>query len=236
MNTRLTLLALALAFAPACARSINPQTQALTNQLLQETRNARDVGAPASYEPKPWKAGQWVLYRVTQNGKDPQVTRIKVVEQTSDGFWIETEQVDYYNRTLTRVLYSRQPRNYDEAVDAIQKIITRQDDGDPQEQDFTQDNELVRMMKRTMKHVGNGLVAPTDVSSAPREDVTVPAGSFKSTAKFEAALFLGPIEKRFTGWYHPEVPLNGGVKTVTTDGEWTHELLDFGHSGATSSF
>ncbi len=235
MIRRLLLLAAVLAL-PACARSINPKTQALTNELLQQTRQSRQVDAPSSYNPVQWKAGQWALYKVTQNGKDPSIQKIMIVEQSGDGFWLETEQVDYYGRTLTRVLYTKQPQSADEAVDVLQKILTKQDDGDVQVQDFSQNNDLVAMMKRTMKHVANGIVAPTDVSDAPKEDVAVPAGLFKQTAKFEGALHLGPVEKRFTGWYHPAVPLNGGVKTVSADGEFTHELLDFGDTGATSNF
>lgn len=232
---KLLLLAALLAL-PACSRSINPKTQALTNELLQQTRQTREIAAPQSWDPVPWKAGQWALYKVTQDGKEPSISRIMIVEQTGDGFWLETEQLDYYGRTLTRTLYARQPQNAEEAIDAVQKILTRQDDGEVQEQDFSQNNQFVAMMKRSMKHVSNGIVAPTDVSNAPKEDAEVPAGIFRSAARFEGSFHFGPVEKRFTGWYHPAVPLNGGVKTVSADGEFTHELLDYGDTGATSNF
>ena len=38
-----------------------------------------------------------------------------------------------------------------------------------------------------------------------------------------------------TSWFHPRVPVNGGVKAASTDGEFTYELLDYGLTGATSA-
>lgn len=236
MNRKLLVLAVAALVLPACARSINPKTQALTDELLQQTRQARDVGAPDSWDPKPWRVGQWALYKSTQDGKDPQITRIMVVEQTGDGYWLESEQLDYYGRTLTRTLYARQPRSAEEAIDVLRKIITRQDDAEPVEQDFTEDNQFVAMMKRAMKHVANGVVAPSDAAGLPKEDAAVPAGLFRSAAKFQGSIHIGPVEKHFTGWFHPEVPMGGAVKTVDAEGKFVQELLDYGDTGAASLF
>lgn len=37
------------------------------------------------------------------------------------------------------------------------------------------------------------------------------------------------------GQWHPEVPVTGAVKTVSKDGKFTLELLDYGWTGAKSA-
>lgn len=70
---------------------------------------------------------------------------------------------------------------------------------------------------------------------AGREDAKVPAGTFRGCAKFDARLDLaGLYSVQATTWFHPAVPLSGSVKSVSADGKWTTELLDYGLTGASS--
>ena len=68
----------------------------------------------------------------------------------------------------------------------------------------------------------------------PKEDVTVPAGSFRGVVKFPSTVQAGPFTLRLTGWYHPAIPLGGSVKSQSDDGKITTEVLGYGDSGAQS--
>jgi hypothetical protein len=100
-------------------------------------------------------------------------------------------------------------------------------------------------------------VAPLDVaarvmgaSSATREDVTVPAGTFTGAVVFSvtaeyfdtpgvvSVFFKDPCARHPWGpvkiWMHDQVPATGVVKMVFPGGA-TLELLDFGRGGETQS-
>jgi hypothetical protein len=84
------------------------------------------------------------------------------------------------------------------------------------------------------KSVMRNLVITIDIANLTKEDVVVPAGSFAGCAKVSSeASFAGTTQKAVT-WFHPDVPLNGGVKGHTLDGKWRMELLDYGTTGAAS--
>jgi hypothetical protein len=86
------------------------------------------------------------------------------------------------------------------------------------------------MIKATMKASWEGLVvkaqAPTEGGS-----VSVPAGSFAGTWYSKAtAKVLGQSIESET-WYSAAVPVNGMVRTRTTDGKSETVLLAFGTDG-----
>lgn len=229
---RLTAFA-ALVLLSACGPSIKPAMQKATDQLIGSYTSKVNVGAPSSYEPREWKAGQWIAFRTTEPGKPPSVTLVKVVASDDSGYWVETELQDYYGYNITKAYYTHFPKTAPEAMEALQKVVTKQNDGTVQEIDFAS-HPMAGFMKATMKHIASGLTAPTDVSNHPKEFVTVAAGSFDGAAKFETSISFGPVTHNATAWFHPAVPLNGSVKAVGENG-LTYELLAFGDEGATSA-
>jgi hypothetical protein len=231
-----SLLTAALAFA-GCAPSINPKMQSATDSLLASMKGGgHSEGVPASYEPAGWEVGHWLVYKVTTKDKPPSIDRISLVAKDADGFWLETEHQDYYHRVVSKALYSRMPKSAEEAVDVMQKIITKQDDDAVQVMDFSPAaGPAAALTKGLMKSYAAGITAPTQVASAPKEDITVAAGTFKGAAKFKGTISMGPFSREIIGWYHPAVPMNGAVKSESTDGDFVHELLDYGTSGAKSA-
>lgn len=223
----------ALALLTACGPSIKPAMQQATDARIASYRSSVTVAAPSDYTPRAWKAGQWIAFRTTEGDKPPAVTVLKVLDSGAGGFVIETEQQDYYGRSITKAYYSSFPMTAPEAMDALYKVITQQNDETVQEIDFAS-SPMGGLMKATMKHIASGVTGPTDVSSHPKESVSVTAGTFEGAAKFSASYSFGPITRNVTAWFHPEVPLNGNVKAHDEKG-WTYELLAFGHDGATSS-
>jgi hypothetical protein len=86
------------------------------------------------------------------------------------------------------------------------------------------------MFKSVMKNI----VITTDLAQVNKEDATVPAGTFTGCAKISAEMTFAGMSQKTTTWFHPAVPLNGGVKGQSDDGKWKMELLDYGTSGAAS--
>jgi hypothetical protein len=233
-SMRMLILGVALAFTSACGPSIQPQMKAATDRLAAESRGgSHDEGAPRRYEPMKWQVGQWTLTRAVNEKGEPTVTRMAVVGREDGGYWIESETQDYYRRSVTKMLYAKQPATAEESFDALRKIVLVEDGKAPTEMDFTKDDPGTALMKRMYaRFVRGGHVTLPEQSG--REDATVAAGRFRACATFDTRLEVGPFKFEARTWFHPAVPLGGTVKGVSTDGKWKMEILDFGLSGATS--
>jgi len=222
-------LALTAVLCAACAPSINPQMQAATDSLVAQTKGQANEPAPSAYVPTPWAAGQWAAFRMLSKEKQPSFSKLSVLPGNGSELWVETESQDYYQHSTTRVLYSAMPRSADEGVDNMLKVVTRKEGEQEVVTDFgPQGGPGAAFAKSFMKQHAANVVAPADVSSAPKEDVTVPAGTFRGCARYTATYYFGPLSKTVTGWFHPAVPINGLVKAESVEGDFSMELLDFG--------
>ena len=217
-----------------CAPSINPQMKAATDGLAAtfQTRG-QSHAAPAAYEPTPWAVGQWIVQRTVDDKGNVAIQRISVVGAEGGGMWLEMDRQDYFHHHLTKILYSRMPRTADEAVDVLLKVVTQVDDKSPQTIDFAA-NPMAGLLKTQFKAVAGAVVVTADVAQAPKETVTVPAGTFEACAKAGVQVSIMGTTQKSTSWFHPAVPINGSVKGASDDGKWTVELLDFGMTGASS--
>lgn len=75
---------------------------------------------------------------------------------------------------------------------------------------------------------------PPKVDGLPKEDVTVPAGTFRGCYRWKSKTkFMGKTSGS-TVWTHPAVPAPSMVKMLSDDGSVT-ELIAFGKSGAKPS-
>jgi hypothetical protein len=230
---RFAIAAAALAVA-ACGPSVKPAMKSATDQLAAETRGQpRDLASEKKLAPVKWSVGQWTLTRSVNEKGEPTFTRTAVVARENGGYWIESETQDWYSHSFTKVLYAGVPTNVDEAFDLVRKIVTRADDKPEQVLDFSKDDPGMAIAKRFVKqYMKVGLAAVPDQAS--REDAKVPAGTFRGCAKFNTKVEFGPFSMEATNWFHPGVPLSGSVKSASTDGKWTQELVDYGLTGATS--
>jgi hypothetical protein len=232
MRTILTaVLALGLV---GCAPSLNPQMKAATDSLAAtfQTRG-QNQAAPAAYEPTPWAVGQWLIQRTVDDKGNVAIQRLSVVGAEGGGLWLEMDRQDYFHHTIARILYSHMPRTADDAMDALLKVVTKTDDKPPQTIDFAT-TPLASLMKTQFKAVATSAVVSADVARAPKETITVPAGTFESCAKVAVQVSIMGTTHKSTSWFHPAVPINGSVKGASDDGKWTIELLDFGTTGARS--
>jgi hypothetical protein len=194
---------------------------------------ARNQAAPAAYEPTPWAVGQWIVERTVDDKGNVAIQRISVVGADGGGMWLEIDRQDYFHHTITKILYSHMPRTPDEAADVLMKVVTKTDDKPVQTIDFAT-TPMASLFKSQFKAVAQAGMVSTDVAQAPKETVTVPAGTFQDCAKFAVQVSVMGTTQKSTSWFHPAVPINGAVKGASDDGKWTIELLDFGTSGASS--
>ncbi len=221
--------------AASCAPGVNPKMQSATDELVRSVRGSHSEPAPASFQPMEWNVGQWLVFKATDvKNQRVSVVKLSVVGREGGGLWVESESQDYYHHTVSKTLYSRMPRNKDEVVDVILKVVTKTDDKAPKVLDFSSDQPGAAMMKGMMRSMlaGTSALEPTLVSA---ESVTVAAGTFQGCGKNTGKVSLGTSTLESTGWFHPAVPINGMVKSEASDGSITTELLDYGTSGARSA-
>jgi hypothetical protein len=72
------------------------------------------------------------------------------------------------------------------------------------------------------------------LAGMPREDVTVPAGTFKGCYRRTEKTDVGDVHSDTTLWTHPSVPITGLVRSKEKDGTGM-ELIAYGMTGAKSS-
>ncbi|MBA3685204.1 MAG: hypothetical protein H0W72_08190 [Planctomycetes bacterium] len=234
------ILAIALSASILLAGCGGPdarQQAATQSSLAAIASKTRTVPAPASYQPLPWKAGQWVLMKHTYPKRNEiAIHRLSLLRDDSGGCVTESDIQDYRHHTVIQHHWSRRPMHGDEAIDLLVKVVTRNDDDAPVVQDFSSGPmaAVKGMMKGMVSDIMAQLQPPGSLDSAPREEVTVHGGTFAGTARIEATVRLFGETHEFTSWYHPAIPLNGGVKSLSKDGEVETELLDYALEGAVS--
>jgi hypothetical protein len=235
MNT-LARLILLVTVVSACGASIRPAYKTDVDTQLAAKASPREL-PPASLEPRPWKVGQWAMYRTMDDGK-PGYEKWSIVGEDDCGVWIETVSQDYYHRTVSKVCYARMPWLPDskgnivaDAIDLVQVMITRSDDNAPQTFDLRENPG----MKDAMKMFATTMVSFQwhNNDALPREDVVVPAGRFGGAAAFPLTVSVMWKTITVTTLVHAAVPVYGVVSQAASTGR-TSELVDFGDSGAVS--
>jgi hypothetical protein len=181
-------------------------------------------------KPAAWVPGQYVVMGTTVSGKHDTVTTTLVVRKEDQGWVIENSSVDKKGKeSVSQML--------------LAGLDTAMTTGDPSKIDLiwmksmdksgkvnVMEGPAITMLKGLMKSSWEKLVvnvaAPADGGA-----VTVPAGKFggTSTIKSTAKVMGRTIEAQ--SWFYSSVPVNGVVKTMTSDGKTVSELLAFGTDG-----
>ncbi|HEY5933908.1 MAG TPA: hypothetical protein VIU61_04720 [Kofleriaceae bacterium] len=236
MNT-LARLILLVTLAAACgAPAIRPAYKTDVDTRLAAQASRRELG-PTSLEPRPWKVGQWALYRTMDDGKLG-YERWSIVGEDECGVWVETVTQDYYHRSITKACYARMPWLPDsrgmivaDVIDLVQVMHTRSDDGETQTFDLRENPA----MKQNMKMFASAFVSFqwANNDALPRQNVDVPAGRFSGAAAFPLTVTVFWKSITVTTLVHAEVPVYGVVRSTASTGR-TSELVDFGDSGAVS--
>lgn len=224
-----TLLATALLLG-ACSPRIDQAAKASIDRQIQQLHpGSEQYAAPTTSDPAPFAAGQWIKQHVVDKDGNDSIVTLKVLEVSGPRVWFETETETYSGKTALKALVTLDPSGDPKKMD-IHEYWTKNAKGKiEQTPPF-----LVQAMKPTLRVALSTLTAQRKIDG--QEDVSVPAGQF-------AQAYKGRVEAEALGkklvsdvWWHPAVPINGGVKVVGLDPQSTTELIEFGTSGAKSAF
>jgi hypothetical protein len=176
-------------------------------------------------EPKPWKVGQWVLYK-RRHGTEVGYEKLSVVADDPCGLWIEQVIQDHDGRWTSTfcVHVPNWPRT---AGAELQVLITQGKGEEPAVFDF-RNGQKTAERSRFDWVVSRVSASWRAAHQLPRETIRVPAGRFSDALKVVTA------DGASTRWSHPEVPFDGMVKQHATDGSIENVLLAYGDTGATS--
>ncbi len=177
-----------------------------------------------------WAAGQYVVTGNLVDGKKDSVGRFLVVRKEGGGWVFETTSTNREGKlTGMQMLIT----GYERAVntgktDQIKVIWMKllQEDGTSIDLEETQIMVYNMVLQSTWSKLFN-----IQSSFGKGGPVTVPAGTFASTSTANAEIKI--IFKTFksTSWLHPDVPVNGVVRSASDDGKSVTELISFGYNG-----
>jgi hypothetical protein len=228
MTHRISLLVVAL--LGACTPSINQAARSdVDRRLAAITPSDRRIEPPAAAQPKPIAVGQWITIRQVDKEQRPSLSTFKVIGAEGDAFWLEVENRTYFGASATKLLVALGDRTDPSQFD-IRAAFTRDNDGRVTEMPAP----MIAMMKSTFEPVLDTLVIRW--SALPQQDAVVTAGSFAGCYHGRSTVAIAGMSSTSDVWWHPEVPINGLVKTVGVGEPTTTELVDFGHEGARSVF
>jgi hypothetical protein len=177
-----------------------------------------------------WAAGQYTVTGIISKGEKESVTKATVVGKDGKGWIFETVSVDKEGKkTGMQMMFE----GYDDAVakkDAsliqVKWAKVLQPDGKVQK---LEEQSLVfynMILKSTWEKV---IISETKFSSGG--EIIVPAGKFIGTSSYTSKVKILFSTTTVIAFVHPDVPVNGVVKTMSDDGSSVQELLDYGFNG-----
>ena len=198
----------------------------------------KEHAAPTSFAAPPFVAGASSRLRITKNGQPDGEQLVKILAVNGDQLRVEIERTDAKAATtIVGALLRLRDRRTPSGVDILEATLKRAA-GAPLKLSGPQ-------LKASQALLGNQFdvfAFPDGATNPRREDVTVPAGTFKGclVADREGVItlpLLGARKTQTRTWYHPAVGTNGVVKQeATTNGEkQLTELVEMNGSGAKSS-
>jgi hypothetical protein len=185
-------------------------------------RPARQIAAPVDgIAPRPWKVGQWALYKIV-HGDEVVLEKLAVVAEDTCGIWIEQIRIAAYRRWSVKLCFRAGGLDSRTATfDAIQLAIAQRDDEPPQVIERADRIRRARIFPVHFLHA-----RWRDDRAGVREDVHVDAGVFAQASRV--------VHEDATLWFHPDVPFGGIVRGRSSGGTET-TLLDYGGEGAASA-
>ncbi len=213
--------------------SPNPVFVNQIDSYFNKTKN-RTFNASGKFKrPMPYKVGQYVVTGMISSSEHS-VSKMAIVGKEQGGWIIETHSLTQSSESTTQMLVLGLEKVYETGtIDDLEILWVKiKPHGEAVQ---TIDGPMLALTKGLYKKGLAGLEVQSTMST-DTETVSVPAGNFKGTLKASSEVsFLG---KKYLSdaWFHPSVPINGMVKSVSKNGDTVIELLDFGLSGAKRSF
>jgi hypothetical protein len=217
----------------ACVTATNPElVEKIDHGFSRSNTNVYTSAKPFKH-PQPYQVGQYIVTGVTQ-GSEKSVSKMALVGREEGGWIIETHSITPSSESISQMLVKGMESVYNTGtIDQLEIVWVKiQSNG---EHIQTLQGPLLNMTKGLYKQSLEGL--ESEATFTPQAGpIRVPAGLFENTAKADAEVSFMGKSYQSTSWYHPAVPINGMVKSVSTSDGTVMELLDFGLSGAKRSF
>jgi hypothetical protein len=219
-------------FISACGPSANPILQKKIADFSTKSSGNSFSDKGKFIKPMALSVGQWVMY-YSQSKDSKSISKTSIVGKEGDGWIIENYSLNESEEATSQICISGMEKiatsgNMDDIEILWVKILK---DGKVQ----TIDGPVLSLTKSFYKKGLSNLGLNTSVSTNGGS-VTVPAGTFANTIKVKSETsFLGSTYTS-EGYLHPDVPINGLVKSVSSEENFSMVLVDFGKTGAQKSF
>ncbi len=177
-----------------------------------------------------WAAGQYTVTGKYVKGKRDSIERTTIVGKDK-GDWVFESIVTNNKGKVTGMQmcikgYDKAMTKGDASEISLVWIKMLQEDGTVQ----LMEGDSLIMYNTIMKSTWNNLVITAN-KYEKGEAVSVPAGNFSASSKITTTVKILFQTITATTYLHPDVPVNGVIKTVSDKGEVMSELLDYGFNG-----
>ncbi len=181
------------------------------------------VAAPKSTDRAAFAVGQWTQHAVDDPKQGKGDVTYAIISKEGAAFWLDFKyNVGKRQMSFQALVDFAGGKDFRKAT--IHKVKVKTPAGTQ-----TLSGAMLGSMKnRFADALGGG--SPT-LAGLPQEDMTVPAGTFKSCYRSHNKTQVFGVSAESTVWHHPAVPITTMVKMKTKDGsEWV--LSGYGMTGA----
>lgn len=196
--------------------------------------DAKDFPTPTSFDAPPILAGSYSRLKITKNGKPEGDQLIEILSVEGDQVRVEIETPGPQGSVIVQGLVKVRDRRRASGLDILEAKLK------------TGAGPVLSLSGAQLGMAQKMLHQQLDIFSYPdaavekrREDVTVPAGSFRGCMIYDREGQVPMLNMKFKNknWVHPAVPTNGVVRIESEAGpdKYVYELVEFGKSGAKAS-
>jgi hypothetical protein len=207
------------------AASATPKTSAAASAPAPAASVAGNVvPAPESPVPRPLKVGQFVRYKVTEKGQEREFS-YAIVGEEAGAHWIQVVTEKTGRRVVIQILLRIGNRSQPNSA----KLLAVKMKMGPMVREFR--GATLAAMRKRVDDVMGDLVVP-GLDGLKQEDVTVPAGTFKSCYVRDAQVTMFGLHSESRQWFNTRVPLLPLVKSKGLKTDYMMELAEYGETGA----
>lgn len=234
--------------APAAKENQGPKTvkgkkidaKAMLAQFKAASNSGKKFGAGADLSKgvmafTGFKGGEWVAYRILENGEVQGVFKWAIVGQKQGEWQFEFVSVQKDGVTAMQMSVKGLETIYktgDPDQGTISQILVKDENGEI----TVIDGMMLGMMGGAYKGFLGQTATQYKTVVTPGGDITVPAGTFAATWKVKSTLAGKRETTEGEVWVSTQVPFTRMVKSVSNDKKTVLELVDFGSSGYVSEF
>jgi len=225
MNKVLTVLAVVTALMLSACSSGSKKTSPLDGEWQGK---GKSFSNKKFSKPMKWAAGQYVVSGTIDDGEKKSITKSLVVGKENGGWIFETittnEDKEVTGMQMLMKGYDLAVAKSDPSQIKVEWVKVLDKEGKVNKVE----GEGLLFYNMILKSTWNNIVIKGADYTAGGA-VTVPAGNFAGTTKLHTAVEILFTTVEGDSFLHPDVPVNGVVKTSSKD--VVTELIDFGFNG-----